>query len=366
MIYCLSGTPGVGKSLYMVSKLIPEYLKIRSVDGCLQPCHIYTNIIGLKPWVILALQGLPESVEMYFHRIGEVPNPETGELEYDKLYAQYFYLKPESIEWLEGVDPKTRKAYKYPNFEKAEYLPPNSLIILDEAQNIFDSTCFGERFSQDIKPYLSLHRHIGHNIFWASQDEELVYIGFRRLTEQVWLLEKLDNFKLFGGSESFKVSQYEGKYSGNKLMVEPYAVKQVKKDHRYYAAYKSHDNELVREKKHTTNMFMNSKGLRIVAILILICIVVVAIKGNPIGIIAQKNGATMNRHAAAAQTPPRTGLAPTGGAQGEKKEVQAERQDSIICVQNTYTHAGVDYVIINGISQPKDKAVKYGKCVENR
>ena len=263
MIYMLEGTPGVGKSLYMVSKLIPDYLKIRSANGAYCPVHIWTNIEGLKPSLILALSGLPESIGMFIHTIGENVD-DHGDRFVDRRYLEWFYYDPSTIEWVQDVDPKTKGVYWHPDFDKAVYLPLNSLIILDELQNVFGSRDFDKPYTKACLPYVTRHRHYGHNIFWASQNYEQVDVTFRRNTEQVWHLEKLDNFALFGGSEEFKVEKYEGKFAGNQIGVPPFAVQKVKKDHRYYKAYKSHVSEDVKEKSHTTNMWLHSKPFMVV------------------------------------------------------------------------------------------------------
>ena len=235
MIYCVEGTPGVGKTLYFVSKLIPDYLRIKSHDGSFMPVHIWTNIEGLKPSILLALNKLPESISMFIHNIGECVDDE-GRRTIDKRYLEWFYYDPNTIEWVQDVDPKSKRTYWHPNFETAAYLPLNSVIILDELQNVFGSRDFDKPFTQACLPYITRHRHYGHNIFWASQNHEQVDVTFRRNTEQVWHLEGLDNFALFGGSQSFKIQKYEGKFAGVQIGVPPYAVETIAKDKRYYNA----------------------------------------------------------------------------------------------------------------------------------
>lgn len=367
MIYCVEGTPGVGKSLYFVSKLIPEYLKIEAYDGSYMPVHIWTNIEGLKPSILLALSGLPESIAMFIHNIGECVD-DYGNRDVDKRYLEWFYYDPQTIEWVQDTDPKTRQVYWHPNFDTAKYLPINSLIILDELQNIFGSRDFDKPFTKAALPYITRHRHYGHNIFWASQNHEQVDVAFRRNTEQVWHLEGLDNFALFGGASMFKIQKYEGKFAGYQVGVPPYAVQKVTKDKRYFNAYKSHVSGDVREKKHTSNMFLNSKPFMIMVIIFFLCVGYIIFSGNPL----KKINAFKTNESTAIQSlarpPSTTGLAPTEGARAQVGGVPAnlnqpeKKESEKVCITNEFTHNGINYVVVNGRQQPKEKGVEYEFC----
>lgn len=362
MIYCIEGTPGVGKSLYFVSKLIPEYLKIRSYDGSYAPVHIWTNIEGLKPSLLVALSGLPESITMYIHNIGEYIDKETGKKAVDKRYLEWFYYDPSTIEWIEDYDQKSKSAYWHPDFDKAVYLPLNSLVILDELQNVFGSRDFDKPFTKAVLPYITRHRHYGHNIFWASQNHEQVDVSFRRNTEQVWHLDSLANFALFGGAESFKISKFEGKYAGYQVNVNPYAVQRVHKDKRYFVCYKSHVSDEVKEKHHTTNMFTHSRGLRIVACIVVLFVGLIVYnfvtKGGPVGILTGSHG----RSAAPVATPaPSKGLVPVGVVERSGGGVPAP--DTTLCYTNMYiSHGQIKYLLNNGKSVFHKKGVEYDEC----
>lgn len=357
MIYCVEGTPGVGKSLYFVSKLIPEYLKLRSYDGSYCPVHIWTNIEGLKPSLLVALSGLPESVSMYIHRIGEYIDKD-GNKAVDKRYLEWFYYDPATIEWVQDYDQKTKTAYEHPNFETARYLPLNSLVILDELQNVFGSRDFDKPFTKAALPYITRHRHYGHNIFWASQNHEQVDVAFRRNTEQVWHLDSLANFALFGGSESFKISKYEGKFAGYQVNVLPYAVQRVQKDKRYFSCYKSHVSDEVKEKHHTSNMFLNSKGLRIVFVIMVVLVILIFVNGNPLSAIKGRHHEISAP--SATPTPPK-GLVPVGVVERSVGGVPAT--DSLPCYVNTYVSQGqLKLLLSNGKSVFMTGDKKYVSC----
>lgn len=359
MIYCLEGTPGVGKSLYMVSKLIPDYLKIRRADGSYCPVHIWTNIEGLKPYLLLALSGLPESLSMYIHNIGEYIDDE-GNKAVDKRYLEWFYYDPQTIEWVEDYEQKTKTRWEHPNFETAQYLPLNSLVILDELQNIFGSRDFDKQFTKLALQYITRHRHYGHNIFWASQNHEQVDVSFRRNTEQVWHLDGLDNFALFGGSKKFKISKYEGKFAGYQVNVNPYAVQVVVKDERYFNAYKSHVSDEVVEKKHTTNMWLNSKPLRIVAVIMLVLVILIIAGGNPLE--AMKRGVHRKNEAPQATRPTSTGLVPEVGGERVKTSEESTDKESL-CYTQKFVSFGEIYVILNnGKTHKVNVGEKYEEC----
>lgn len=359
MIYCVEGTAGVGKSLYFVSKLIPEYLSIRNANGTYCPVHIWTDIEGLKPSLLVALSGLPESVTMYIHQIGEYIDEE-GNKAIDKRYLEWFYYDPTTIEWVEDYDPKTKRSYQHPDFTTAKYLPLNSLVIFDELQNVFGSRDFDKPFTQAAIQYITRHRHYGHNIFWASQNHEQVDVTFRRNTEQVWHLDSLANFALFGGSESFKISKYEGKYAGYQVNVLPYVVQRVHKDKRYFSCYKSHVSDEVKEKHHTSNMFLHSKGLRIVFFIMVVLIILIIANGNPLSALKGKHhGATP---VAPVATPaPSKGLVPVGV--GEPSGGGVPAPDTTLCYVNTYVSQGrLKLLLNNGKSVFMTKDTKYVQC----
>lgn len=366
MIYCLEGTPGVGKTLYMVSKIIPDYLKIRTANGDYCPVHIWTNIEGLKPSLLCALAKLPESITMYIHTIGEYIDDD-GKKSIDKRYLEYFYYDPQSIEWVQDYDPKNKRTFEHPDYTKAYYLPWNSLIILDELQNIFGSRDFDKQFTRDALPYITRHRHYGHNIFWASQDHEQVEVSFRRNTEQVWKLESLDNFSLFGGDKEFKVSKYEGKFAGYLVNVNPFATEKVKKDERYFKVYKSHVSDEVKEKRHTSNMWTHSKPLKIVAGIFVVLIVLIVINGNPLKKLTMgAQSREQAKHSAQATSPTTQGLVPVAGlalAKESKDEKQKVENEDVVCYISKYILRGrLFYKLNTGKTILTNGGAEYEEC----
>lgn len=362
MIYSLEGTPGTGKSLFLCQKIIPDFLKVRAYDGSITPVHIWHNIEGLRPELILSLLELPTSLLPYFHHIGEVVN-EAGEVVEDKRYLQYFYYDPNTIEWEREKDEKGRLVWK-PNEEKAKYLPLNSLVILDEVQNVFGSRDFAERYSKEAIKYLTRHRHYGHTIWWASQNVEQVDVTFRRNTQYVWFLESLENVALVGGGNGFKISKYEGWLAGNKTNIPPYAVEKVQKDSRFFACYRSHCGEKgqVKEVHYKTNMWTNSKGLKICALLLVVAVGVTIFRGNPL---KNLTGSNLTTKTATTPPPPQSkGFSPfagVGGVSSGSASASASEND-VECVDNFFVNNGVAYYIKKGITYKVKKGGKYEIC----
>lgn len=164
MIYAICGTPGSFKSCYAVEKfLIPALAKGRDV---------YTNIEGLNPAYIATYFSLdPVEVDSHLHVLGVV---------YD-------------ADGVPHEDPdRVRNFY--------EDLPLNALVILDEAQNYYNSRDFKEGYSAKLIPWLTKHRHLGNDVVWICQALDSVDITFRRNTHLTYALKRRENIGLKNSS----------------------------------------------------------------------------------------------------------------------------------------------------------------------
>lgn len=65
----------------------------------------------------------------------------------------------------------------------------NSLIILDELAMDADNRKFKE-FSNEIRDFFILHRHLGNDIIYATQSYEAVDLKIRFLTQELWYMSK--------------------------------------------------------------------------------------------------------------------------------------------------------------------------------
>jgi len=161
MIYLIEGVPGSGKSFYGMQKhLIPAFQAGK---------NIYTNIAGLKPLNICALYGVATE------NVDNMRICEPSEIDLVRSWFSYSTL-------------------------------PNSLIIVDELQNYFNSRDFKEAHARNVIDYLTQHRHYGHTIVGITQSIDSVDITFRRNASQVF---RLTNMGYVGLQSKAKIHYYE-------------------------------------------------------------------------------------------------------------------------------------------------------------
>lgn len=350
-IYCLEGTPGSGKTLYCVQKIIPDFLKIRDTDGNLIPRHIYTNIEGLRPEYICNFLDIPyNAISEYFHILGRRVN-EFGEEEEDKDLIRYWYYKPETIEWLYEKNSKG-VGEKYPNPEKAELIPVGSLIIIDEIQNYYSNRDFATIYSKMAIDYITKNRHYGWSLWWMSQSVESVDVSFRRNTQYVYFLERKE---IYGSSNSASVKMYEGWLAGDKTNTPPFAVQTFKYDKKFFSCYNSYVSKNITEKRYKTNIFFNHKGFVILVVLAIIA-VLYAVFSSPLDTIAgkKKNKPEITQEAKAPANLSFSGL---GGLEQKKEDFE------IKCISKSFVNRGVTYVVDSlGRAEKIKSGVKYEYC----
>lgn len=348
MIYNLAGVPGSGKSLYMVSKIIAELLKLRDIFGNLTPTHIYHNIEGFSNDNMSALLGIdPSIVNSYVHAFKDEV-PEHSEVITSEQWAiRFFYAKPETVKPVYNLRGEIED-YEY------EVRQSGCVFIIDEAQNAFSSRDFKSAYSKTLIKYISRHRHYHHTIWWATQDSEQVDISFRRQTESVYFLENLSNW---GNSKCAKISIYEG-YIGHTVGVQPLITAKFKYDRRFYCCYKSfvQTGGKLKEGRITNNVWLHSKGLRIIAILLVVVVILLAFTGNPMKNIGKKK---------AKPSVPSTGLAPLGAV---KTDTASASGFSLFSRKKYYTREyvsdGVRWYVIDGLPQMENPNYEYERTVE--
>ena len=94
-----------------------------------------------------------------------------------------------------------------PDFSKAERIEKNALVIIDELQNYYGSRDFGTNYCKRAIDYLTTNRHYGWTLWWMTTNVEQVEVTFRRNTEQVYFLEKKENY---GSSSTASVKKIRG------------------------------------------------------------------------------------------------------------------------------------------------------------
>lgn len=227
-VYGVEGTPGAGKTLYAISEFILPALRAG--------VPIYHNIEGLdsiRLSVIAEMDAFTceNLINGFVDDDGEINTTEAVRLFYEKI-------------------PKKQ-----------------ALLVIDEAQNYFSARDFKEKFSSDLIPYLSRHRHYGHTVVWITQQREAVDITFRRQTQYMYRLERLENFGL---KNSSRLKMYEG---WDSMLVPPFASKNFYFPKTLFGVYKSYVSNKIEESRRTHNVFLANKLFMVILIVVAVAII---------------------------------------------------------------------------------------------
>lgn len=347
MIYNLSGVPGSGKTLYMVSKIIAELLKIRDIFGNLTPTHIYHNIEGFSNDNMAALLGLdPSVVNTFVHSFADEVPQDSQVITNETWAIRFFYAKPETVKPVYGLRGEIED-YEY------EVRQSGCVFIIDEAQNAFSSRDFKTAYSKTLIKYITRHRHYHHTIWWATQDSEQVDISFRRQTESVYFLENLSNW---GQKNKAKVSIYEG-YIGHQVGITPLITAKFGYDKRFFCCYKSFTQQggQLKEGRISNNVFLHSKGLRVIAVLLVVMVVILISTGGPLKVITANAERQMLKSTGKAAPAPSKGLAPSGG--DTIATVPVFRQSKFFT--RSYVSDGVRWYVVDGLPEMENPNYTY-------
>lgn len=348
-VYAIEGRPGSGKTLYVISEIIAHFVSARNSRGQFTPVHIYHNIEGLSPEILCSILDLPsEFCSTYFHKLGQVIT-ETGEEKEDLRLLRYFYYLPDSIKWGFRMDGNK----KIETVESADVLPEQSLIILDETQNIFGARDFKSQYSDDVIKYLSRHRHYKHTIFWLTQSLDSVDVTFRRQTEQVLKIRRLE---LYGMKNSSMVEKYEGWQCDN---IAPYAKKRFAYPAKFFPCYRSYQagtDDNTKEVRLTSNIFLSHKPLMIVLVLLLLIVGFLIFAPSPLDNLATLEKNKLVETPVSPAPVPSKGFSPGEGEQGKIDTIPE------VCFTSSYVMAGEVYLIVNGKPQKQKGGIKYVEC----
>lgn len=105
--------------------------------------------------------------------IKELKKIKNGKSRYNNVYTNFYC---EGCTQINYDDLKKFKLY-------------DSLIILDEITLDADNRKF-KQFTDDIRDFFILHRHLGIDIIYATQSYELVDLKIRQLTQELWYMNK--------------------------------------------------------------------------------------------------------------------------------------------------------------------------------
>lgn len=152
MIYCYTGTPGSGKS-YAATELI------------------YHKIYRPRPKLVIANYALnldDRHKDNFIH----VSNSD---------------LTPEFL---------AEKSNEY--FSKHDFHESEIILVLDEAQLVFNSRNWADKSRMGFLEFMSQSRHLGYDVILIAQSVDMIDKQFRALIEYEVKHRKLANFGLVG------------------------------------------------------------------------------------------------------------------------------------------------------------------------
>lgn len=158
MIYLYSGTPGSGKSLHSIKDIV---FKLKRGGNVIANFPVAVNKIKSKK------------------SVGNFVYKDNKELTTDFLYD--FALKNH----IKGKEAQT-------------------LLVIDEAQALFNPRDFRDVNRKGYNQFFSLHRHLGYNVILVTQNDRLLDRQIRCLIEYEVKHRKINNFKTLGMLLPFK------------------------------------------------------------------------------------------------------------------------------------------------------------------
>lgn len=117
--------------------------------------------------------GCGKTTLMTKFAVREIKRINKGRSVYKHVYTNFYCKGAEKIEFN----------------DLAKYKIIDSLIVLDELAMDADNRKF-KSFSDELRDFFILHRHLGCDIIYATQSYEMVDLKIRQLTAQLWYMQK--------------------------------------------------------------------------------------------------------------------------------------------------------------------------------
>lgn len=152
LIYCYTGTPGSGKS-YDATALI------------------YNKIYRPKPKMVIANYNL----------------------NIDEKHSKYFRYIPNN-----ELTPDLLSEISNEYFSTHDFKESSLILVLDEAQLVFNSRLWAERSRMGFLEFMSQSRHMGYDVILIAQSDKMIDRQFRALIEYEVKHRKLANFGFVG------------------------------------------------------------------------------------------------------------------------------------------------------------------------
>lgn len=221
MIILVSGLPGAGKSLNAIKRYIAPALKAGR--------KVWSNIDGLN---LLRL-------------------------------SIYCKQEPQKVEKLLRIEEfSTQKI-----LDTAER---NSLLVIDEAQQIWGNRDYKTEENKQILSWLQKHRHYGIDVVFLTQNIDQLDIGIRRLCGVHYRIIRLTNVGL---SSMAKVNVFPDAMGSEQFR--PLAVESWDIDKRIFTVYDSYEDASVSESKSRISIW-KSKKLWFAVGVVTLCIYIVS------------------------------------------------------------------------------------------
>lgn len=242
--------------------------------------------------MIRIVEGVPGSGKSYYAMAYL-----TKYCDYDTFYDE-FILKPGVliISNIDGLKVKHKSLeellkkysiedfFTVENFERiqAQYKVSNILVLIDEAQKIFDS----KFYNKDVFYLFQYHRHLGLDVFLLTQSRTTIARHLIPLCEYV--IEAQPRSKGLAGTFRYKFLSQKGQFLYHKVL---------KKDQKVFRAYKSFTFEEIDKPKNLLTRYA-------VALVVCFLICVASFKGVFAWIKNQQRGAVASRSSPPSPSPP--------------------------------------------------------------
>lgn len=154
MIYLYSGTPGSGKSLNSIRDIVN---KLKNGGNVIANFPIKLNLIKPRK---------------------------------NKSLGKFIYKENKDL------TVKFLTDFALNNHKKG--IEAQTLIVIDEAQALFNPRDFRDINRKDYNHFFSLHRHLGYNVILITQNDRLLDKQIRCLLEYEIKHRKINNFKTIG------------------------------------------------------------------------------------------------------------------------------------------------------------------------
>lgn len=300
-VIAVFGSPGSYKSVHVLEEYIVRELR--------KGRDVYTNLDRINPFAIASYYGMNVlDVDSHIHILGRVYDND-GTFHEDPNIIRHFW----------------------------ENVPLNCLIVIDEAQNYFGSRDFKEDYSKTLIPYITKHRHLGHDVIYITQDLGSVDISFRRNTHITYKMLRLEHV---GRKNSSKVFAYQHCDIDRRAMATS-----TYTPHDYaFECYSSYESGEVTEERKTYNVILRNKGLWAIIIAVIVLLIfwfmgVFDVKSKIMG---------------AAPAPKKTESSIVSSTSEVKDEIDPKK-NTRQCIKGKYLVHGLEkYVLLDGtvVSSP--------------